>query len=529
MPNTWLPLVIFYPLTSDRGRAVRTTHEHLPAAAAVARATPMPLTLEELQGIQTDAMADDVALEFETMSLWSKEEAIDYFESGGVVKPRAPQDVSDEIGWDDGALAISGVALPSRSRPAAAHLVPWASSAVGANAAVQTPLELSSQSSLGTLRWMSMNLHIGQDMLLLADPGARPRRLVHWLCALLGRELEGVAITRDTTESDLKQRREMRSGTVLHEPAPPLRAALYGRILLLEGVEKAERNVLPLCVTRSLTPSHPHALAPSHPSTLALSHPPTLPVPSRIAASTTSSRTARWRWTTAPSSQRHGPPTPTSPRPHHAPCPHHALTIPSPCRAHRRSAPDLPDAHADDARPSGAGTILRCSPDFVVVAIGWPQPAYVGNPLDPPLRSRFACRRLPPDAADDVLASIRTAHPRLPPDVARSLVAACEALRTRSATGERQAETPRGGRRRLPFMSESALLAAASSLAQLPRLAPHVALHRAFPYAEPPALGHYLTTSPGHYHTTSLGPLPYHQPWATTTPPALGHCVEPRS
>ena len=105
---------------------------------------------------------------------------------------------------------------------------------------------LGGQSSLDALRWLMMQLRIGQDMLLLADPGARPRRLVHWLCELLGREVEAVAVTRDTTESDLKQRREMRSAAVTHEPAPPLRAALHGRVLILEGVEKAERNVLPL-------------------------------------------------------------------------------------------------------------------------------------------------------------------------------------------------------------------------------------------------------------------------------------------
>ena len=52
-------------------------------------------------------------------------------------------------------------------------------------------------------------------------------------------EVEWVGITRDTTDSDLKQRREISKGTVRHEAAPPLRAALAGRVLILDGVEKA--------------------------------------------------------------------------------------------------------------------------------------------------------------------------------------------------------------------------------------------------------------------------------------------------
>ena len=58
-------------------------------------------------------------------------------------------------------------------------------------------------------------------------------------------QVEYVGITRDTTESDLKQRREIRRGTVCYEPAAPLRAALHGRVLLLEGVEKVCASLAP--------------------------------------------------------------------------------------------------------------------------------------------------------------------------------------------------------------------------------------------------------------------------------------------
>ena len=42
----------------------------------------MTLTLEELEGIQADCMADDIALDFEKMSMWTKEQAISFFETG---------------------------------------------------------------------------------------------------------------------------------------------------------------------------------------------------------------------------------------------------------------------------------------------------------------------------------------------------------------------------------------------------------------------------------------------------------------
>ena len=117
---------------------------------------------------------------------------------------------------------------------------------------------------------------------------------------LMQKEVEYVSISRDTTESDLKQRREILDGTAkyIHQvcvcasilllsklysclhlfvpfgfctnhcpllpsslpsppsPPPPLaspfllqsavKAALEGRLLILEGIEKAERNVLPV-------------------------------------------------------------------------------------------------------------------------------------------------------------------------------------------------------------------------------------------------------------------------------------------
>ena len=77
-------------------------------------------------------------------------------------------------------------------------------------------------------------------------PGAEKRRLAMLYCELRQREVEYVCLSRDTTESDLKQRREIvAGGTVLYTDQPPVRAALNGCVLVLDGLERCERNVLP--------------------------------------------------------------------------------------------------------------------------------------------------------------------------------------------------------------------------------------------------------------------------------------------
>ncbi|KAJ3293424.1 hypothetical protein HDU79_000368, partial [Rhizoclosmatium sp. JEL0117] len=48
------------------------------------------------------------------------------------------------------------------------------------------------------------------------------------------------------TDGDLKQRREIQNGTAFYTDQASVRAAIHGRILILDGIEKAERNVLPI-------------------------------------------------------------------------------------------------------------------------------------------------------------------------------------------------------------------------------------------------------------------------------------------
>lgn len=77
-------------------------------------------------------------------------------------------------------------------------------------------------------------------------PGELRRRIALRFCEVTQREFEIVSLSRDTTEADLKQRREIVGNSVRFFDQAAFRAAVEGRVLILEGLEKAERNILPL-------------------------------------------------------------------------------------------------------------------------------------------------------------------------------------------------------------------------------------------------------------------------------------------
>ena len=105
--------------------------------------------------------------------------------------------------------------------------------------------DLKSPEVIAHMRWIAQKYVIGQDICLLSHPGPLARHLVLALAELCDWEVEHLVVTKDTSESDLKQRREIFDGGVVFTDQPPVRAAIHGRILLLDGIEKAERNVLP--------------------------------------------------------------------------------------------------------------------------------------------------------------------------------------------------------------------------------------------------------------------------------------------
>ncbi|WKY14985.1 hypothetical protein Q1695_000475 [Nippostrongylus brasiliensis] len=102
------------------------------------------------------------------------------------------------------------------------------------------------EEALTHIKWLLQKEILGQDVFLIGVPGALRSGLILQYLELCNREYEYLAVTRDTTEGDIKQRREIRGGTAFYTDLCAVRAALNGRVLVIDGVEKAERNVLPI-------------------------------------------------------------------------------------------------------------------------------------------------------------------------------------------------------------------------------------------------------------------------------------------
>lgn len=69
------------------------------------------------------------------------------------------------------------------------------------------------QEAMSHLRWMLQKDILGQDMFLIGAPGSQRRRLAMAYLELTNKSVEFVSLSQDTTEADLKQRREIVSGT----------------------------------------------------------------------------------------------------------------------------------------------------------------------------------------------------------------------------------------------------------------------------------------------------------------------------
>ena len=100
--------------------------------------------------------------------------------------------------------------------------------------------------ALSRLQWMAQKDIMQQDMFLLGPPGVSRRNLVMAYGEMTNRDVHVVSISQDTTESDLKQRRELVNNSAIYNNQAPVTAALNGSLLLLDNVQNAERNILPV-------------------------------------------------------------------------------------------------------------------------------------------------------------------------------------------------------------------------------------------------------------------------------------------
>ncbi|KAJ3746345.1 AAA domain-containing protein [Lentinula detonsa] len=97
------------------------------------------------------------------------------------------------------------------------------------------------------LHFMLQKYLLGQDIFLVSQPGPYARRLAFTFASLLNLEYEYVALHRDVGETELKQGREIREGgSLVYVDSPAVNAVKHGRLLILEGIEKAERGIMPI-------------------------------------------------------------------------------------------------------------------------------------------------------------------------------------------------------------------------------------------------------------------------------------------
>jgi von Willebrand factor A domain-containing protein 8 len=197
-------------------------------------------------------------------------------------------------------------------------------------------------------RWLSRKDELEQDMFLIGEPlGGFKRALALEWCRRVGRKVCYVSLTHDTTDSDLKQRKELVDGSVCYVDQAVVKAALFGHVLVIEGLERCERNVLP--VINNLIENREMLLDDGR-----------FLIDERRFASI------------------------------------QATNNNNNSNSNKKESSLL----------SMRATLAPIDRRFRVIAIGLPIPPYTGMPLDPPLRSRFQAIRINPLPTPTLLAAV---------------------------------------------------------------------------------------------------------------------------
>ena len=108
-------------------------------------------------------------------------------------------------------------------------------------------LDLGDPLVLEHLEFLGKKWQLGQDVFFSSPPGPYARRLFQTFAALIQVPVEYVAMHRDIGEAELIQSRNLDAGGSLrYYDGPVVRAMKHGHILLIEGIERAERGVMPI-------------------------------------------------------------------------------------------------------------------------------------------------------------------------------------------------------------------------------------------------------------------------------------------
>jgi hypothetical protein len=279
---------------------------------------------------------------------------------------------------NDSSLVPIGYLRPTSSNTYPTHTISDRKnhSDTATSSTLTTPQQLSllskDQSLLAGLQFIMKKQLLKQDVFLIGPPGPTRRRIAMAYCELMRREVEYLCVSPDVTESDIKQRREIKGKTAIYENAAAVRAALLGRILIIDGIEKAERNVLP--VINNLLENREMALEDG-----------------RFIVS----------------SDRYK---------------------------------ELLNLHGK--QQINKWNLIRAHPDFLVIAIGLPVPPYYGNPLDPPLRSRFQARTEGMPRVGSQLIDVRRIAPNVNGAVLSRLVSIARVIQELHRDRERRIDIP---------------------------------------------------------------------------------------
>ncbi|KAJ6481917.1 AAA domain-containing protein [Mycena sanguinolenta] len=108
-------------------------------------------------------------------------------------------------------------------------------------------LDVNDPVNADNLHFMLQKFLLGQDIFLVSQPGPYARRLAMTFASIINSECEYIALHRDVGETELKQGREIHAGgNLVYVDSPAVNAVKHGRILILEGIEKAERGIMPV-------------------------------------------------------------------------------------------------------------------------------------------------------------------------------------------------------------------------------------------------------------------------------------------
>ena len=115
---------------------------------------------------------------------------------------------------------------------------------------------------------MFVDFELGEHLLLMGNQGVGKNKITDFFLQTLHLPREYMQLHRDSTAQTLVQQTSVRSGNLVYDDSPLVRAALYGRIAVIDEADKApphvtcvlktlvEHGCLPLADGRQIVPAH---------------------------------------------------------------------------------------------------------------------------------------------------------------------------------------------------------------------------------------------------------------------------------